>query len=304
MWRPRPRSSRAHPRRSSGVGPAVRPGSAAPAASRFTSHETRNRKQNPQDRTAAARLRRTWLGRGSRRGARPGRVGHGRRGGGDGRCLGVDVPLGDRGGGRRALLDGTVAGSGHRRHPGGPRPAAGVGLVERRTPWGHPDVRRYRTHRHRHRGGVRRQRGGEAGGGRGAPLSGSALHRGDGRRVPAARRLVLPEQPRHPGGRPRGGPGRAAPAPRRRHPAGGRGGGPAAGHGGGALPARRAGRCGARGLGGGGRAARVPAARPDRGVSAREAAARARRSRPRGRRRPRRPGCPRPAGPGWSSHAP
>jgi hypothetical protein len=300
---------RAHPRRSSGVGPAVRPGCAAPAASRFTSHETRktrNRQQNPAptDHESAARLRRPGLGGGGRRGARPRRPGHRPRRGGDGRRLGVHVPLGDRGGGRRALLDGTAAGSGHRRHPGDPRAVAPVGLVELRTPWRHPDVRGDGAHRHRHRGRVRPQRGGETGGGRGTPLPGPARHRGDGRRMPAARRLVLPEQPRHPGRRPRGRPGRAAPAPGGRHPAGGRGGGAAAGRGGGALPARRAGRRGPRGLRGGGRPARVPAARPDRGVSAREAAAAARRSRPRGRRRPRRPGCPRPAGPGWSSHGP
>lgn len=201
-------------------------------------------------------------------------------------------------------MDGAAAGGGDRGHPGGSRAAVGVGLVGCRTAWGHPAVRRYRAHRHRHRTGLRGQRGREAGGGRGAPLPGPAQRRGGRRRVPAPWRLVLPEQPRHPGRRPRGGPGHAAAAPRRRHPAAGRRGGAAAGPGGGALPARRAGRCGPRGLGDGGRAARLPAARPDRGVSAREAARQARRFRPRGRRPPRRHGCPHPAGPGWSSHGP
>lgn len=304
------------PRPSSGVGPAFRGGFPAPSTSTFVSHEaTRTNETNsgagdrrPQrGLEAAARGRRPGRGGGHSRGTRAGWMGDGGDRGSVGRCVGFGLPLGDRGGCRRALLDGPAAGSGHGRGTAGPRPAAGVDLVARGTPCGPAAVRRRRARRCRNRTGLRDQRGREAGGGRGAPLPGPAPRRGGGRRVPATRRLVLPEQPRHPGGRYRGGPCGAPAAPRRGCSAdGGRDGAPA-GRGGGPLPARRAGRGGSRGRGDRGGADRVPAARPGGGVSAREAARPApwgRRCRPHGRRPPRRPGCPHPAWPGWSSRAP
>lgn len=271
----------------------------------------RGPRQGPERRrergAAVARLRRPGSGRARRGMARARRMGHGRPGGGDGRRLGVPVPVGDRGGGGRSVVGGAAAGGGHRGHPGGARFAAGVGVVGRGAARGDPAVRRHGAHRRRHRTGLRGQRGREAGGGRGEALPGPARCGGGGRRVPASRRLVVPEQPRHARHRSRGRSGRPAAPPGGRRSATGRGRGTAAGHGGCALPARRAGRLAPRGRDGRGRAARVPAARSGGGVSARATvpeAGRARRFRPRGRRPPRRRGCPPPAGPGWSSHAP
>ncbi len=211
------------------------------------------------------------------------------------RGLRIRLPVADRSGRGRPGVAGAPAGAVLRGHADRPRSAAARGLLDGCAPEGRGGGGGGRAHRRRDRRGVRGQRGAEAGRRRGASVPGGGRRPG-GRRVPRAGRLVLPEQPRHPGRRTRGRAGGAAAPTRRGDPAVGRGGGAAAGPGRGPLPARRDRRSPARR---GGRHRGAPRAGPPR-RSARLSAARpvvGAGSRPRGRRRRPRPGCRRRGGP-------
>ncbi len=199
-------------------------------------------------------------------------------------------------------MAGPAPGSGHRRHPGGSGTAARLDVVGSGPPQGPARGRRVRADRSRYRRRLRGERSAEAGGGRGAALPRAARGGRTRRGVPRHGRLVLPEQPRHPGRRAGRRHGRAQAAPRRCDTSVGRGRSAAACPGGGPLPPRRPGRRGPRRRCGGGRGARAPATGSAGGVTAGGAVDE--RSRPRGRRPRQRPGCPRPGGPGWNSRGP
>lgn len=217
---------------------------------------------------------------------------------GDAGGLRIRVPVADGSGRGRPGMAGAPSGTVLGGHADRPRPPAARDLLDGRPPEGRGGGRGDGAHRGRNRGGVRGQRGAESGRRRGASVPGGGGRRG-GRRVSRAGRLVVPQQPRHAGRRPRGRPGRAAAPAGRRDPAAGRGGGTAAGPGGGPLPARRGRRRAARR---GGRRRGAPRAGPSR-RSARLSAARpavGAGCRPRGPRRRPRPGCRRPGAPGRS----
>ena len=201
-----------------------------------------------------------WAGRG-----RPSR-GHGWR-------FGVRVPVGDQGGGGCTVVAGAPPGSGHRRRSGDPRNVAGLDVGGGNPPQGPKRDCRIRTDRPRHRRCVCGERSGEARRGRGASLPCGTHGRRTRHGMSRVRRLVVPQQPRHPGCRPGRRSCRAAAPPRLDHAAHGRSRRAAARAGGGSLPARCARRRDARRGCRGGRGARVHAPYPGGGITARKAEA-------------------------------
>lgn len=202
-------------------------------------------------------------GRGGGRRALPRRAGRPRPRRGQIRSLGIRVPRADRSGGR---CPGGPSGGGERGHRGRPRAAAGRPGVDGAAPPGRAPHRRDRSGRPRHRGRPHAQRGPETGGGRGAALPCGARSRCH-RPLPRAGGLVVPQQPRHPGRRPRDRHSRTAAALGRPGPADGSGGGAPARPGRGALSARRTRRGDPGRVRRGGRAARAGAARRTRHIA-------------------------------------
>jgi hypothetical protein len=243
-------------------------------ASRFGPHGTRAAKEcESPGRSAARRVGRPGRGCRSRHLAVPRRAGRGRSGRGQGWRFGVRVPVGDPGGGGCAVVAGAPPGSGHRGHSGDPRNVACLDLGDGNPPQGHTRDCRIRADRRRHLRCLCGERSGEARSGRGASLPCGGRGRRSHRGVPRARRLVIPQQPRHSGRRSGCRSCRAAAPSRLDHAARGRGRRAAARAGGGSLPARRARRRDARRRCRGGGAARVPARCPGGGITAGKAEA-------------------------------
>lgn len=255
-------------------GPELSFGSGFPRApaSTFGLHGTRTAKESP-NRSAARRVGRPGRGCRSSHLPVPRWAGRDRSCGGHGWRLGVRVPVGDQGGGGCTVVAGAPPGSGHRRHSGDPRNVAGLDVGDGNPPQGHARGCRIRTDRPRHRRCLCGERSGEARRGRGASLPRGTRKRRTRRGMPRARRLVVPQQPRHPGRRPGRRSCRAAAPPRLDHAAHSRGGCAAARAGGGSLPARCARRRDTRRGCRGGRAARVHAPCPGCGITAGKAEA-------------------------------
>ncbi len=248
------------------------PGSTRAPASTFGPHGTRTAKESP-GRSAVRRLGRPGRGRRSRHLAVPRRAGRGRSGRCHGWRFGIRVPLGDQGGGGCAVVAGPLPGSGHRGHPRDPRNIAGLDVGDGNPPQRHTGDRRVRADRPRHLRCLCGERSGEARGGRGASLPCGTRGRRSPRGMSRVRRLVIPEQPRHPRRRPGRRSCRAAAPPRLDHAPRGRGRRAAARAGGGSLPARCARRRDARRRCRGGGAACVPARCPGGGITAGKAEA-------------------------------
>jgi hypothetical protein len=235
-------------------------------------HGTRTAKESP-NRSAARRFGRPGRRCRSSHLAVPRWAGRGRSSRGHGWRFSVCVPVGDQGGGGCTVVAGAPPGSGHRGHPADPRNGAGLDVGDSNPPQGSTRGCRIRTDRPRHRRCVCGERSGEARCGRGASLPCAPPRRRPRRGMPRAGRLVVPQQPRHPGCRPGRRSCRAAATPRLDHAAPGRSRCAAARAGGGSLPARRARRSDARRGCGGGRGARVHAPCRGGGITARKAEA-------------------------------
>ncbi len=308
MFRRRGRRPRRNPDEGQGPGRDLRAGCPAVALSNVRWHGTRDRQPPRRPPTGDRRRHRPGSGGRSARLGRARRTGADGQDGGHRRPVRLPLPVGRRRGGGRARRRGLAARPRHRGDPGRPGTAAAVDGLDRPAPPRRPGARRSAARRRRDGHRLRGQRTAQDGRRRGAalPRPGRRHHR---RPLPAARRLVLPQQPLHPRRRPRGGTGRDPAPARGRGAAPGRPRRPAAGGRRRALSARRAGR-----VRPGGRRRRRGPPRP--AAPRRQAALTvltvltaltvgARRSCPPRGRRPRpRPGCPPPAGPGSSSHAP